>query len=367
MKKLIGTFRPETRYLTNGETELSRVIHVWYDSTFAIINRRIPEGTCRALADSLVIWNIDFKRTDSKGDDFYICSPAKVLSGVKNNADENVVALFFYPFARYQMSDKEKNMFYRVAKQNGISADEDPEKIAARIVEMLVKGTLPVDTMLQQARTKMESDPNTANLVLNGDVAWNRAFIGETDALYFRDLNNEGEIIRVTSKNLDKWCRAIPEMLSVTVRKGNKLYLDIEVQNCDFWPQYDTLSRLQEFGDLEGEYSKKNIARPGYKFHCEKSEPSFKALLDAVGLCEYEGQYVPKEFYDWELRGICLQKGESRMVSIHDKVKVTFTNGTHGSYPAIYLAKKYPGKPVDMKVEIVGQTLDTLAVRLTGI
>lgn len=366
MKRLIGTFRPETRYLTNGETELSRVIHVWYDNTFAIINRSIPDGTCRALADSLVIWNIDSKRKDFKGNEFYICSPAKVLSGVKNNADENVVVLFFYPFALYQMSGEEKKMFYRVAKQNGISADEDPEKIAARIVEMLVDGTLSVDTMLQQARTKVESDADTANLVLNGDSIWNRAFVGEAEVLFFRDLNNEGELIKVTSKNLDKWCRAIPETLSVTTR-GDKLYLDIQVQNCDFWPQYDTLSRLQEFGNLEGEYSKKHIARPGYKFHCEKSAPSFKTLLDAVGLCEYEGQYVPKELCSWSLRGINLGKGESWMVPIHDKVKVTFTNGMRGSYPAIYLAKKYQEKPVGVKLEIVGQTLDTLAVRFTGI
>lgn len=366
MKRLIGQFHPDTRYLTNGNTELSRVISTWYDSTFAIINRNIPDDTCRALADALVIWNIDSKRMDSKGNEFYICSPAKVLSGVKNNADVNTVAMFFYPFARYHMSDKEKNMFYRVAKQNGISADEDPEKIAARIVEMLVDGTLPVDTMLQQARTKVESDPDTANLVLNGDSAWNRAFVGEAEILYFCDLNNEGEIIKVTSKNLDKWCRAIPETLSVTTR-GDKLYLDIQVQNCDFWPQYDTLTRLQEFGDLEGEYSKKHLAHPGYKFHCDKSAPSFKTLLDAVGLCEYEGQYVPKEFCNWSLRGINLGKGESRMVPIHDKVKVTFTNGMHGSYPAIYLAKKYPEKPVGVKLEIVGQTLDTLAVRFTGI
>lgn len=56
---------------------------------------------------------------------------------------------------------------------------------------------------------------------------------------------------------------------------------------------------------------------------------------------------------------------EEFKIGIHEELSVTFSNGMSGIYPAIWLARKYPGSPADGKVEVVGHSLETLAVRFS--
>ncbi len=372
MKRVFGCHVPSEHFRYDRKTgntykEPGRALSLWYDSTFAIIDKEVSDDQCKEMADIPGIWKVISKKLDKNGRDFYICAPEKLLPELQNYDDRCVMMIFFIPFDHFCLSDEENRMFYRVARQNHIDLNMPQQEIANCIIQMVVDGRLDINTLLRQARTKVESTPETACLVLDDSHVFDMAIIGEKKVIRFVDVNNENCSICISAENIDEWKNAIPASLNIK-KCGNNLYLDVNTTNVEFQILPDVIETLQASGYLKGRFSEKGRPNDLHWFRCERSSPSFQKLLDAVGLCEHEGQYVPKDFCDWKLYfGPTLRCGEIRNIPIREQVKVSFVNGIKACYPAAYLAKKYPGNACGMKVSVAGCTLETLSLCIEGI
>lgn len=333
-----------------------RRIWLW-SNIFALVSNEIKDEDVEAMGDNPYIWEVKKTLQDKQGHPFFICVPV-----FKFEKFENASALFGYLVDYHNKRDPELKELIRMAYWAGIDIKTtDPHDMQKELQESLIKGIHTAEELDAWAEKVIPSTPETAVLnMLEGQVITP----GLNAYLHFEDISNpERNVITIGVNNIGEWASAIPTPLKVSVKGTN---LDVQVNWDDvksivpyrpfYFEKMDIRDRDEWFFKADT-----SVGEVTYRFNSDNKQLRNEALSHA-GIIRYEGYLVPETFPSYKLMG---RYYPGAAIGIHEELSVTFSNGMSGIYPAIWLARKYPGSPADGKVEVVGHSLETLAVRFS--
>lgn len=347
---------------SNSRHAVERRISFDGNDIFAIVSKTITDKECEEhWSGAEVIWKVEKSLKDRRGDPYILCVPVRIEPALQFVTNEQrfygnrmVNAL---NGSEVWMNKESRQIIRRLAFHNGIPVTESVETVQDAIFEKLINKELDVKTAIDQSNTPIPSFPETAHLFPE------KIAVGRVSGIFMHDANNADAEFFINATNVDVWRRALPPYLTI-----NKLREDIiasvDLEQCSLIRcASDALERLQNTGDFKVDVFFRTD--PFFEVIVRKENPEIQKYLCKAGLDLCGNYFVPKDMPDFEIVG--LRSDEPLEVLPQEPVKVRFSNGMTASYPAVFIAKKYPTHPDNFRFSSIGQSLSTVRIRIEKI